>query len=140
MRHVLEQEGLAGRFECDSAGTAGYHIGKSPDTRMRKHGNARGLAIEGAARQVSRADLDEFDLILAMDRDNQADLMRMARTDDQRAKIRLMCDFLTEHEEDEVPDPYYGGPEGFERVLDLLEDACSGLLRHLRDGSPSASA
>jgi len=133
MRGVLERHGLCDRFECDSAGTIGYHKGSPPDARMRKAGEARGIRISGSARPVTLADLETFDLVLAMDRENRADLLRLACDADQRSKVRLMCDFLTRHDAQEVPDPYYGGAGGFERVLDLLEDACDGLMRHLTD-------
>lgn len=134
MNHLLEREGLNTRFEVDSAGTAGYHIGNAPDLRMSKAARARGIAMKGRARQVKPSDFEAFDWIFAMDRSNFEDLaaVRM-RSDNPTARLVLFCDFCEKHEEKEVPDPYYGGPEGFEKVLDLLEDGCSTFLRRWRE-------
>ena len=134
MRHLLKEEGLLDQFELDSAGTIGFHTGNPPDSRMTSSATARGIEMTGQARQVKLQDLTEFDLVLAMDRENEAELRQLARTDDERAKIRLFCEFCTEHEHDEVPDPYYGGAAGFELVLDLLEDGCREMIRRFREG------
>lgn len=133
MRRLVTDAGLADRIEIDSAGTAGWHEGKRADPRMRKAAAKRGLDLAHLARQAMPSDLAEFDLVLAMDRQNQADLVELGTPVLHRAKIRLLCEFCTRHEEREVPDPYYGGEEGFEHVLDLLEDACAGLLDHVRN-------
>jgi protein-tyrosine phosphatase len=132
MRDVVEKSGLSARIEIDSAGTEGWHSGKLPDQRMRQAASARGLTLDHRARQFKAADLERFDLILAMDRDNERNIRALDRENRHTAKIRLFCDFCTDHSEREVPDPYYGGPEGFEHVLDLIEDGCEGLLREVK--------
>ncbi len=140
MNHLLEREGLASRFEVDSAGTAGYHIGNPPDARMTRAARDRGIEMKGRARQVKPADFEEFDWIFAMDRSNHEDLLAVRkRCANPTAQLALFCDFCEGHDEREVPDPYYGGPEGFEKVLDLLEDGCAAFLRQWRAGElPSA--
>ncbi|NJK60307.1 MAG: low molecular weight phosphotyrosine protein phosphatase, partial [Oscillatoriales cyanobacterium SM2_1_8] len=112
-------------------GTAGYQYRGPPRQRMRAAAAKRGLEFVGAARQFRREDFEEFDLIVAMDKSNYRDIARLDPRGEFKDKIKMMCDFCTRHREKEVPDPYYGGPEGFERVLDLLEDACQGLLQSL---------
>jgi protein-tyrosine phosphatase len=130
MRHLIEEAGLASRFEIDSAGTAGFHIGNAPDPRMRTAATNRGIPMTGKARQVKPSDFEEFDWIFAMDRSNYDDLLAVERRcQNPTAKLVLFCDFCETHTESEVPDPYYGGAEGFETVLDLLEDGCSAFLR-----------
>ncbi|MGE5659754.1 MAG: low molecular weight protein-tyrosine-phosphatase [Actinomycetota bacterium] len=131
MNHLIEEAGLSGRILCDSAGTGGYHIGSPPDRRMAAAAKKRGIELLGRARQFQRSDFEEFDLILAMDQDNYRDILSLDRAGKYRDKVRLMCDFCQHHDLKEVPDPYYGGPEGFNRVIDLLLDACNGLLQHL---------
>lgn len=138
MRQVLAGEGAGDRYHCDSAGTHGYHIGNPPDRRMRGAGQRRGIAIDGRARQVSADDLEQFDLVLAMDRDNLRHLKSLDPSGRHHAKLKLMTDFLTEQQAGEVPDPYYGGEDGFELVLDLLEDSCRGLLDHLENDNRSS--
>lgn len=136
MNHLLEREGLAAQFEIDSAGTADYHIGNPPDGRMTKAAQQRGIPMKGRARQVKPADFEEFDWIFAMDRSNHEDLLALRqRCPNPRARLVLFCDFCGERDEREVPDPYYGGPEGFEKVLDLLEEGCSAFLGRWRAGS-----
>ena len=132
MRDVVEKAGLSARIEIDSAGTEGWHSGKLPDQRMRQAASTRGITLDHRARQFKAADLERFDLILAMDRDNERNIRALDRENRHAAKIRLFCDFCTDHSEREVPDPYYGGPEGFEHVLDLIEDGCEGLLREVK--------
>ena len=135
MRHVLKRESLSEQFELDSAGTIGFHTGKSPDTRMSKAARLRGFPTAGSARQVSPADLNLFDWILVMDRENLEDVESLARKHGAgKARIALFCDFCKKYDDSEVPDPYYGGPEGFEKVLDLLEDGCENLVRKYRSG------
>lgn len=130
MRTLVAQAGWSKRIEIDSAGTAGWHSGKLPDPRMRAAGKQRGHTLDHCARQICADDLERFDLILAMDRENLRDIEALDRQRQHRSKIRLFCDFCTEHAMYEVPDPYYGGPEDFEKVLDLMEDGCAGILRH----------
>ena len=133
MRHLIEEEGLTDAFELDSAGTAGWHIGKSPDSRMTVAARARGIEMKGRARQVHPDDFATFDHIFAMDRSNYADLVEVRKQcENPTAKLQLFCELCEAHEETEVPDPYYGGPEGFEKVLDLLEDGCTAFLREWR--------
>lgn len=132
MRDVVEKAGLSARIEIDSAGTEGWHSGKLPDQRMRQAASTRGITLDHRARQFKAVDLERFDLILAMDRDNERNIRALDRENRHAAKIRLFCDFCTDHSEREVPDPYYGGPEGFEQVLDLIEDGCEGLLREVK--------
>lgn len=128
MNHLIDREGLSDRIVCDSAGTSSYHIGSPPDRRMAVAAKKQGIELMGAARQFQRQDFEEFDLILAMDRDNYRDILSLDRQGTYAEKVRLMCDFCTRHDLKEVPDPYYGGPAGFDRVIDLLMDACEGLL------------
>jgi protein-tyrosine phosphatase len=123
MRSLLRE---GDELEIDSAGTGGWHAGEPPDERATAAARRRGIALEGAARQVVLEDFERFDLIVAMDRENLAALRRLAPDDEARAKLRLLCD------DQDVPDPYYGGPRGFEDVLDLVEGACRGLLAELR--------
>jgi protein-tyrosine phosphatase len=133
MRALVRDAGLEGRIELDSAGTGGWHIGEPPDTRATETARRRGIVLEGAARQVRREDFEEFDLILAMDRDNLRELRRLAPDEPSRAKARLLREFDPAADGDlDVPDPYYGGPGGFDEVLDLVQAACAFLLRRLR--------
>ena len=130
-RHLIEQAGLHESIECDSAGTIDYHEGSSPDQRVRVTGDDRGFDISGRARQVRETDLSTFDLILAMDRDNLDYVRSLDGQGQFTRKIQLFCDFVPEPGTDEVPDPYYGGQEGFDRVFDLLEEGCARLLREV---------
>lgn len=132
MNHLIQQAGLAGQIVCDSAGTSSYHVGSPPDRRMTAAAKQRGIVLKGSARQFTHADFEKFDLILAMDRDNFAEICYLDPGGKYKDKIRLMCDFCTHHTLKEVPDPYYGGPEGFNQVIDLLLDACQGLLEQVK--------
>jgi protein-tyrosine phosphatase len=132
----LERAGLADRFMVDSAGTGGWHVGKPADPRMRAAAARRGLELTSRARQLEPADLDRFDHILTMDADNLAAVQAMARRHQaagggQQALVAPLVRYCHHHQASEVPDPYYGGEQGFEQVLDLLEDACGGLLETL---------
>ena len=131
MNHLIEQAGLSETIICDSAGTGGYHIGAPPDRRMTAAALRRGIKLKGQARQLQKSDFENFDLILAMDRENYQDILFLDPAGKYQDKVRLMCDFVTHHSEREVPDPYYGGSEGFDKVIDLLLDACEGLLEHV---------
>lgn len=118
----------------DSAGTAGYHIGDLPDARMRSHAQKRGYILDSRARQFDAdSDFESFDHIIAMDKSNLRDLQALDRKKQYSRKLSLMGEYCSSMIE-EVPDPYYGGPEGFDYVLDILEDACSGLLKRVTDG------
>ncbi len=128
MNHLIRQAGLEDTIQCDSAGTSSYHIGSAPDRRMNAAAKLRGIELVGHARQFIKADFEEFDLILAMDQENYDNICALDRSSRYRHKVRLMCDFCTRHTLKEVPDPYYGGDDGFNQVIDLLFDACDGLL------------
>ena len=132
MNHLIEQEGLSDRFICDSAGTGGWHVGAPPDRRMRTAAKERGLNFVGSARQFEAMDLREFDLILAMDRDNYRNILALDPQGKFKDKVKMMCDYCQTHNDKEVPDPYYGGADGFNYVIDLLFDACGGLLKSLK--------
>ena len=132
MNHLIKQAGLGDRITCDSAGTGGYHIGSPPDNRMTLAARKRKIELLGEARQFNRKDFENFDLILAMDRDNYRNILAVDTAGKYKDKVRLMCEFCRSHDLKEVPDPYYGGPEGFDRVIDLLLDACEGLLEYVK--------
>ena len=132
MNHLIEQRGLQGQIECDSAGTGAYHVGEPPDRRMSAAAaKLPGITLQGRARQFCSADFSEFDLILAMDRDNYWGILSRDPDHKYRDQVHMMCNFCRNHNLKEVPDPYYGGPEGFKEVIDLLMDACEGLLEVL---------
>jgi protein-tyrosine phosphatase len=136
MRELVRREGLEDQIALDSAGTGGWHVGDPPDARATATARTRGIVLDGAARQVRASDFDDFDLLLAMDRSNLRDLRHLAPDEDARAKVRLLREFDPGSDGDlDVPDPYYGGPGGFERVLDLVQAACEGLLGEIRAGS-----
>lgn len=127
-RHQVEAAGLTGMILIDSAGTHDYHIGKSPDRRAQQAALRRNYDLSALrGRQVATSDFHEFDYILAMDRDNLANLQRIC-PQAQQHKLSLFMEFSRKSGEREVPDPYYGGEQGFENVLDMVEDAASGLL------------
>lgn len=142
MRALVADAGLEEAIHIDSAGTGSWHVGSAPDGRATDAARARGLVLEGAARQVSPADLEDFDLLLAMDGENARELRALAEDDEQRAKVRLLREFDPESTGNlDVPDPYYGGPGGFDEVLDLVQAACEGLLEDIREGNvPTASS
>lgn len=131
--HQLVERELNEHFVVDSAGTGGWHVGNPADRRMQAAANRRGIQLPSRARQISLDDLSEFDLILTMDDANLAAVTSLASEAGRRAtaKIKPMLSYTSQFSETEVPDPYYGGEEGFEHVLDLLEDACSNLLDEL---------
>jgi protein-tyrosine phosphatase len=129
---IMEKRAAGWPIEVDSAGTAGYHIGTLPDARMRSHASRRGYPLNSRARKFNPAvDFDKFDMIIAMDKENLRDLRSMDTGKQYREKLSLMTDYCQKITADEVPDPYYEGPEGFEHVLDILEDACGGLLKKI---------
>lgn len=131
MRHLLVEEGLAEAVELDSAGTGDWHVGHAPDERSAGAASERGIELSGQARQVALEDFETYDLILAMDRSNHADLLALAPDADARERVRLLREYDPEAVAAaalEVPDPYYGGADGFEEVLDVVTRACEGLL------------
>jgi protein-tyrosine phosphatase len=132
LRTHVERAGLADGVEIDSAGTHAYHVGEPPDPRSQKVAASHGYNLSKLrARRVVTADFLRYDFILAMDRSNLA-MLREACPGEEQHRLGLLLDYAQGAVEDEVPDPYYGGPEGFERVLDLIEAASAGLIEHLR--------
>lgn len=128
MRQLILKAGEEQRFEVDSAGILSYHQGELPDSRMRMHAARRGYQLTHRSRPVCTHDFYDFDMIVAMDERNVDDLRERAPGLAEEQKIVRMTDFCREKVADHVPDPYYGGASGFENVLDILEDACQGLL------------
>ena len=132
MQAMVDERGLTDRFFIDSAGIGGWHIGDLPDKRMRVHARPRGYELTHRARKVQFGDFERFDLIVGMDASNVDDLCSQAMTLEQQDKVVMMGDYISQYPDyDYVPDPYYEGSEGFELVLDLLEDACDNLLNRI---------
>ncbi|WP_372775913.1 low molecular weight protein-tyrosine-phosphatase [Mangrovibacterium sp.] len=130
---LIKKNGLENLIECDSAGTAAYHEGEPADQRMQSHAIRRGYRLTSIARQFDPADdFDRFDYIIGMDDDNVNDLQDLASSEEDVNKIYKMTDFCSQGGHYSIPDPYYGGSDGFELVLDILEDACEGLLNEVR--------
>lgn len=127
----VRESKIANHFLIDSAGTIGLHQGNPPDHRMRHLLQQRGYEIFGSSRKIQADDLALFDHILVMDDANERDLRAMDRKQQYSTKIRKLTDFCLHHRANEVPDPYYGGEQGFAHVIDLIEDACDGLLKTL---------
>lgn len=126
MQRIVDENGAADEWLIDSAGTGGYHIGDLPDRRMRVHAARRGLTLDHICRQVHASDFDDFDFIIPMDARNERDLHEIAPSPEAERKIVPMARFFSRYRHfDYVPDPYYDGAEGFEKVLDLLEDGCA---------------
>ena len=131
-RHKVKQQNLQQWIDVDSAGTAAYHIGEAPDLRSIKAAANRGIKIQDLrARQVLHKDFAEFDYILAMDHKNLAVLEKMKSRTSNRAHVALLLDYVPTCSITDVPDPYYGGPSGFEQVLDLVDAACDALLNEI---------
>jgi len=130
MLSLIEKRCLSSRFECDSAGTIDYHKGKNADSRMRSHARKRNVNIDSISRPFdANIDFEYFDKILLMDDKNYSDISKLTENPQYLNKLQLISDYCTIFEECKfVPDPYYGGDEGFELVLDILDDACTGLL------------
>lgn len=145
--HLVAEMGLDSKYTADSAGTASYHTGEHPDSRMRQVARGRGLVYDGRARQFERRDFERFDLVIAMDAENLANLLRLASGEDAQRKLHLLREFDPQNAgkraniesgrtspDWDVPDPYYGGIEGFERVYDIIERSCRALLTALEKG------
>lgn len=131
MQSTIDSIGQSGNFELDSAGLYGGHAGELPDDRMRIHARRRGYELTHRSRPVKASDFDYFDLIVAMDDSNYSRLVNLAPTPEDEKKIVRMIDFVKNFPQyDHVPDPYYQGSEGFELVLDMLEDGCRNLLEN----------
>lgn len=134
MRKLVEEHGLGECYEIDSAGIGGWHEGQLPDVRMRRQGALRGYRLDSRARQIRRRDFTYYDYILAMDNDNVHDLLRLAANDAERRKVHRLSEYAGRFREvTAIPDPYYGGTRDFDYALDLIEDACAGLLRALEN-------
>lgn len=133
MEHLVRERGLTKRIAVSSAGTGAWHVGSPPDRRAQETARRRGFALPGTAEHFTTEDFDRFDHVLAMDRSNLGNLRNLARDDADREKIALFraYDPLATAGDDEVPDPYYGGPEGFELVFDMCERTCAALLDDL---------
>ena len=133
MQALVEEAGLSARFVLDSAGTSGYHQGEPADSRSIAAARRRGYSLESRSRQFKASDFSRFDYVVAMDQSNLSGLEQLASSEPERAKLHLLRDFDEASPEGaEVPDPYYGGPGGFDRVLDICEAGCRGLLAHVR--------
>lgn len=131
MNHLVKKAKLESSIHCDSAGTIGYHVGENPDARMSAAGKKRGIDFTGQSRKFVSSDFVNFDLILTMDEDNYDNVMAMAQTPEAQKKVVPFCHYVKKFTDREVPDPYYGGPQGFEHVMDLMEDGCQNLLDEL---------
>ena len=127
-QHYAKQAGVADAVRVDSAGTGSWHVGERADRRMRSAASARGYSLESRSRQVVAEELSEWDLVVAMDQSNLEDLKGL---ETETAQIVLFSDFLSSEAPVDIPDPYYGGAEGFDRVIDLIEEGCPALLEHL---------
>jgi protein-tyrosine phosphatase len=132
MSKMIIDLGLESQVHIDSAGTGGWHSGARADHRMRAAATARGYDLTSVARQVKETDLVEFDLILVMDQQNHRDLRAFDPDHMHDSKVHFLCEYCSQYDSQEVPDPYYGGEQGFENVLNLLEDGCAGLLKHVK--------
>jgi len=133
MSGIVEKNGLQDIIDVDSAGTSGWHQGDLPDERMRSHGEKRGYNFCSHARKFRESDFDDFDYIIVMDEDNYNSVRSLTSGKEQADKIHLMTEFSVQFNyHNHIPDPYYGGSSGFELVLDLLEDACEGLLQVIK--------
>ena len=131
LRHMASKRALNDRVIARSAGTIDYHAGEPADPRMREAAGRRGYALTGRARQIQRRDLEAHDLIVAMDQDNLSDIHKLDPYERYRDKIRLLSDFIPNSQLRDVPDPYYGGRDGFERVITMVEAGCVGILDSL---------
>ena len=130
MRGLIAESGLDGDVEVESAGTGDWHVGHAPDPRSVAAAAERGVELEGEARQVAPEDFERFDLLVAMDRSNHDELLDLAPDEEARAKVRLLRE-LGEGVHEDVPDPYYGGEEGFAEVVEIIERNCRALVGQL---------
>ncbi len=130
-RKMVEAEGLSEQIKIDSAGTNGLHNGEAADSRMRAVAAARGYNLESKSRQIMKRDLVQFDYILAMDKSNRENIIALGDGEFD-SKVQLMLDYSSHKKGQEVPDPYYGGADGFKLVIDLLEDSCKNLLKEVK--------
>src|SRR4029078_5869964 len=136
MRHMVDQEGMSDGIKVDSAGTGDWHVGDPPDRRARAVGAKRGIPLSGAARECTSADFAQYDHVISMDRSNRDELLRRASAPAEKAKVRLLRSFDASAPPDaDVPDPYYGGPGGFDEVFDICERPLRGVPEHLTPAS-----
>lgn len=126
---IVSDNGQTDEYLIDSAGLGGWHIGEKADSRMRSHAEKHGYTITHRARQIQKSDFERFDYIIGMDSQNIEGLHNLASIEAQRENIKRMTDFLLLHSSESIPDPYYGGSEDFDHVIDLLEDACNGFYK-----------
>ena len=136
MNSIVQQNNLSNIIKCDSAGTISYHTGESADSRMIVHASKRGYELTSIARKIQHIDLEHFDYIVTMDEENFENVLAFNNEENYISKISKMTDYSKSYNTNEVPDPYNGGPQGFEYVLDLLEDSCAGLLEHILKEHP----
>ena len=127
--HLVKEKGLEDQFEIDSAGTSAYHEGEPADARMREAGERRGFALKSRARVFKEDDFKKFDKIFVMDKSNLKNVLKLAKSSEDESKVRLFGELAHKHEETEVPDPYFGGEKGFEKVLDMVENASSNFIK-----------
>ena len=133
MKTIVRAAGLEPKIYCDSCGTIAYHQGEAPDSRMIDAGKRRGFHISGTSRPIVNKDFDEFDYIFTMDDENYNNVLKLTSNSKQRQKVKKFCSYITNHDESEIPDPYYGGVQGFDHVIDLLHDGCTEILKQFPD-------
>lgn len=132
MQHLVNEAGFGSYFEIDSAGTAAYHTGEPANSKSRAIAEKHGVQLLGRARKFKSFDLDHFDLILVMDHENHDNVLRLCRTDEQREKVQMLRDYDPQPGDGQVPDPYYGGLDGFEKVFQIVKRSCEQLLFKLK--------
>jgi protein-tyrosine phosphatase len=133
MKQLIEQAQLGHRFVIDSAGTGASHVGERADTRSRAEALRRGVELTSLARRFTQRDFAAFDYVVAMDGKNERDILRLAQTDQERAKVARLRSYDRTAKHGDVPDPYYGGANGFVDVYDICVAGCTALLAHVRD-------
>jgi len=137
---LLKKRSLAGHFDIDSAGTSGHHDGQKADSRMIKHALKRGIELQSRSRKLEARDFKKFDYILVMDDANYKNSLLLTNDPDEIKKVRKMASFATSFSQEEVPDPYFGGAQGFEVVLDMLDEGCRNLLETILEEHPEVEA
>lgn len=130
--HLLKENHLTDQIRSDSAGTSAYHEGEPADGRMREHASQRGYDLQSLARQFTYEDFKQFDYIITMDESNYKNVLKVDPSGEYHHKVFPMVKFCTQHDVSAVPDPYFGGADGFELVLDIIEDGCHGLLKQIK--------
>ena len=134
MNKMLKDAGLEKEVICDSAGTANYHVGDLADSRMRQKAKERGYDIQSRGRQFDpEKDFEDFDYIFTMDASNYENVLKTAKNQNQKNRVHLFTKFCQKHSIENVPDPYYGGEDGFSQVIDILEDACFFVLKQIQE-------